>query len=109
MRVPIRNCERGKFLKAFGRNYLFIADFLTKSVSQHNVVGSKSSDIDGIFIIGLAFVISCILLSGRIYFHFALNRVVSYGPFVYLEQIRKVLKIDVKVDGFHHFLMEIYH
>lgn len=55
-----------------------------KSVSYHNIICSKASYINGVFVIGLTFVISCILLSCRINFHFAFNSIVSDSPFMHL-------------------------
>lgn len=54
-----------------------------RSIRDHNVIRPEASAIDGILIIRLAFIVTRVLLRGRIYLHFRFYRVVI-KPLMYL-------------------------
>lgn len=56
------------------------------SISDHNVICSKASEVDRVHIVGLTFVISRIFLRRGIDLHFALDCIIPHRPFVHLDQ-----------------------
>lgn len=63
------------------------------SVSVNDVISAEASSVNGILVVRLALVVACIFLCCRVDFHLRFHSIVTYWPFMNLEQSFKRKKL----------------
>lgn len=86
-----------KYLNIY--NKTDIKQYLTKIalICNHDIISSKTPNINGVFVISLAFVITGIFLCRWVYFHLTLHGIVTNRPFMHLKNITKLAVITLNV------------